>query len=95
MFYIFLFQINLSLDTTKCYGYDSVDGIPTKGKSKSVGTHTRRRRSSTSSAGGFGIEPALQATFNAFSNIIKHDIFKDNTMSPDIDTDECRNSSGQ
>jgi len=57
--------------------------------------HTRRRRSSTSSAGGFGIEPALQATFNAFSNIIKNDIFKDNTMSPDIDTDEYRNSSGQ
>jgi len=56
--------------------------------------HSRRRRSSTSSTGGFGIEPALQATFNAFSNIIKNDIFKDNSMSPDMDNDEYRNSSG-
>jgi len=92
---MYFFQINLTLDTTKCYGYDPVDGIPSKGKSKSVGMHNRHRRSSTSSAGGFGIEPALQATFNAFSSIMKHDIFKDSTMSPDIDTDEYRTSSGQ
>lgn len=81
------------MDTTKCYGYDTVDGIPSKGKSKSGGT--RRRRSSSSSTGGFGIEPALHATFSAFSNMIKHDAFKDISMSPDIDTDEYRNSSGQ
>lgn len=90
-----LFQINLSLDTTKCYGNDMIDGIPPKGKSKSVGVHTRRRRSSSSSTGGFGIEPALQATFSAFTNMIRHDILKDSSMSPDIDSEEYRNSSGQ
>lgn len=85
----------MSLDTTKCYGNDVVDGIHSKGKSKSVAMHTRRRRSSTSSTGaGFPIEPALQTTFSAFSNIIKNDMFKDNTISPDMETDECRNSNG-
>jgi len=67
--------------------------MTSKGKSKTAGT--RRRRSSSSSTGGFGIEPALHATFSAFSNMIKHDALKDISMSPDIDTEEYRNSSGQ
>lgn len=57
--------------------------------------HTRRRRSSSSSTGGFGIEPAIHATFSAFTNMIKHEAFKDYSMSPDVETDEYRTSSGQ
>lgn len=72
-----------------------MDGIPSKGKSKSGIMNNRRRRSSSSSTGGFGIEPALHATFSAFSNMIKHDTSKDNSMSPDIYNDEYRHSCGQ
>ncbi|XP_050529538.1 uncharacterized protein LOC126899057 isoform X2 [Daktulosphaira vitifoliae] len=84
-------RFNLSLDTTKCYGYDQLD-TTSKVKVKSSSSQFRRRRSSSSSTGGFGIEPAIQATVNAFSHIIRHDLFKDNSMSPDMESEEYRNS---
>lgn len=69
--------------------------MPLKSKPKMGSMQIRRRRSSTSSAGGFGIEPALHAAFNEFSHTIKHNFFKDNSMSTEIDNEDCSNSCGK
>ncbi|VVC34658.1 Hypothetical protein CINCED_3A005174 [Cinara cedri] len=71
-------------DSDQSSVWDQDAGSSPKRTSKSVTSHNRgRRQSTTGSAGGFSIEPAIQAISSAFTNIIKHDkTSKDESTDP-------------
>lgn len=86
-----LYQTNLNEDDGKRKFPCNYSGCScARRMAKSLTMQNRgRRQSTTGSASGFSIEPAIQAISSAFSNIIKHDkISKEDNPDPiDIEDD--------